>query len=231
MADVAIPSPMQRGGGERFAGLTSAGDRAKAFRDAKRHSVRVKLLRLLLPVIAVCIGALYLWPARIEIETPAGKATIDTVAFSGDGLKMVNPRIKGVHEKHGIYDIRADHATQQVKNPELINLNVINAELTAKNGEKTTLTAPSGIFHSKNEELTFDNGLTIGGNRGFAGQLKTATAFFQSNKLITTDPVDLAYGESTIKARSMTLFSGEGRAVFEGGVIVHLKRAQETNRQ
>jgi lipopolysaccharide export system protein LptC len=87
------------------------------------------------------------------------------------------------------------------------------------------------LFHSKKEELTFDNGLTIGGNRGYAGKLKTATAFFQSNKLITTEPVDLAYGESTIQAQSMTLFSSEGRAIFEGNVKVHLERAQETNRQ
>jgi lipopolysaccharide export system protein LptC len=232
MADTALSYSAARSGGrDRFGGLVSAGDRAKAFRAAKRHSARVKVLRLLLPIAAVCMAGLYLWPSTIEFETEAGKASIDDIQVSGDGLRMVNPRIQGVHEKHGVYDIRADHATQQASNPELITLNTITAELTSKDGQKTVLTAPSGLFHSKKEELTFDNGLTIGGNRGYAGKLKTATAFFQSNKLITTDPVDLAYGDSTIQAQSMTLFSSEGRAIFEGNVKVHLERAQETNRQ
>ena len=233
MADTAIPYSGARNGkgGDRLFGIVSAGDRAKALRDAKRHSTRVKLLRLLLPFAAVCIGGLYLLPSKIEIDTKAGKASVENIELSGDGLKMVNPRIQGVHEKHGVYDIRADHATQQVSNPELVTLNTITADLTSKDGQKTTLTAPSGLFHSKKEELTFDNGLTIGGNRGYAGTLKRATAFFQSNKLVTTDPVSLAYGESTIEAQSMTLFSSEGRAIFEGRVKVHLERAQETNRQ
>jgi lipopolysaccharide export system protein LptC len=231
MADATLSFSAARTGGDRFGGLVSAGDRAKAFRAATRHSVRVKILRLLLPFAAVCTAGLYLLPPKFEVVTKEGKASIDDYQVSGEGLKMVNPRIQGVHEKHGVYDIRADHATQQVTNPELITLNTITAELTSKDGQKTVLTAPSGLFHSKKEELTFDNGLTIGGNRGYAGKLKTATAFFQSNKLITTEPVDLAYGESTIQAQSMTLFSSEGRAIFEGNVKVHLERAQETNRQ
>jgi lipopolysaccharide export system protein LptC len=231
MADTALSYSAARTGGDRFGGLVNAGDRAKAFRAAKRHSVRVKAVRLLLPLAAVCTAGLYLLPSKFEIETKAGKASIDEFQVSGEGLKMVNPRIQGVHEKHGVYDIRADHATQQVTNPELITLNTITAELTSKDGQKTVLTAPSGLFQSKKEELLFDNGLTIGGNRGYAGKLKKATAFFQSNKLITTEPVDLAYGDSTIQAQSMTLFSSEGRAIFEGNVKVHLERAQETNRQ
>jgi lipopolysaccharide export system protein LptC len=113
----------------------------------------------------------------------------------------------------------------------MITLNTVSAEITSKIGEKTTLAAPSGLFHSKKEELTFDNGVTIGGNAGFSGQLKTATAFFQSNKLISTDPVDLAFRSSTIKARSMIFYSSESRAIFEGGVRVHLERNKGDSRK
>lgn len=232
MADTAFPSSVPRkASGDRLSGIVSAGDRARAFRDAKRHSIRVRLLRLIFPVAAVCIAGLYFLPSNYGVDPKVGKASIDDIELSGDGLKMVNPRIKGVHEKHGVYDIRADHATQQVSNPDLISLNTITAELTAKTGETTILTAPTGIFHSKKEELTFDNGLTIGGTRGYAGKLKTATAFFQNNKLITTEPVELSFGETTITAQAMTLFSSEGRAIFQGNVKVHLKRAQETKQQ
>lgn len=212
---------------DRFAGLPDAGDRAKAFRDAEQHSARVKLLRWLLPVAAVCVTGLYFLPSRIVVEVDGGEASVESIDISQGGLKMVNPRIKGVHAKQGVYDIRADHATQQIQNPDLITLNTISAELVSQKGEKTTFNAPSGIFHSKKEELTFDNGVTIGGNAGFSGQLKTATAFFQTDKLISTDPVELGFMSSTIKAQSMTFYSGERRAIFEGGVKVHLERKPE----
>jgi lipopolysaccharide export system protein LptC len=211
----------------RFTGLPGAGDRAKAFRNAKRHSAAVKFLRLLLPLAALCISGLYFLPSKIAVEIDGGEASVESIDISRGGLKMTNPRIKGVHEKHGIYDIRADHATQQIQNPDLITLNIITAELTSKKGEKTKFEAPSGIFHSKKEELTFDNGVTIGGNAGFSGRLKSATAFFQTNKLISTDPVELGFHNSTIKARSMTFYSNEGRAIFEGGVQVYLERKLE----
>jgi lipopolysaccharide export system protein LptC len=215
----------------RFRGFGYTGDRTKAFGAAKRHSALVKFLRLVCPAAAVCVIALYFLPSKLSVQVDGGEASVESVDLSDGGLKMVNPRIKGVHEKHGVYDLRAETATQQVETPELITLNAITAELVSNSGEKTTFTAPSGLFQSKKEELTFDSGVTIGGNAGFAGKLKTATAFLQSNKLISTDPVELAFRSSTIKARSMTYYSADSRAIFEGGVRVHLERNEGDSRQ
>jgi len=213
----------------RFSSLRTATDRTKAFREAKRHSALVRLLRLALPVLMLGIVGLYFIPEKITVEVDGGQgqASIDSLEIADGGLKMVNPRINGVHEKYGIYDIRAIDATQQVKNPELITLNKVSAKLTSNDQKTTTLTAPSGVFESKKEELTFTQGVVIGGDAGFAGKLKTATAFLQSDKLISSDPVEFSFHSSTIKADSMTLFSSEKRAIFKGGVNVHLERAPE----
>jgi lipopolysaccharide export system protein LptC len=213
----------------RFAGLPRAADRAKAFREAKRHSLLVKFLRLALPVAALSIAGTYFIPNKLSVKVDGGEASVDSIDVSSGGLKMVNPRIKGVHEKHGVYDIRADHATQHASNPELITLVKITGELVSKSGEKTILTAPSGIFHSKKEELIFDNGVDIGGDAGFSGKMKTATAYFQNNKLISQDPVEFGFHKSTIKARSVTLYSSESRVIFDGAVKVHLQRDGEVS--
>jgi lipopolysaccharide export system protein LptC len=209
----------------RFAGLPGAGDRSKALRAAKRHSALVKLLKLLLPLSAMAISVLYFLPSAITVPVPGGgEASVEDIQISDGGLKMINPRIKGVHEKHGVYDIKAESATQHVKNPDLITLHTVNGEVVSKAGQKTVLTAPSGIFHSKQEELTFDKGVNIDGEAGYAGRLQTATAFLKTNLLISHDPVDLTFQGSTIQARRMTLYTSENRAVFEGNVRVHLKR-------
>lgn len=226
MTDMAIQPRMQRDGrAARFSGIADGGDRSKAFRTARRHSVFVRTLRLLCPLAALAVAGLYLLPSKITVEVDGGgQASIDDVVISEGSLKMVNPRIKGVHDKHGVYDIRADTATQQVTNPDLITLNTVQGELVSKKGEKTTLIAPAGLYDSKKEQLTFDTGLTIGGDAGYSGQLQTATAYFKDNKLVSTDPVALAFRNTTINAEAMTFYSSEKRAIFTGNVRVHLER-------
>lgn len=227
---MAIQTAIPRANG-RFRGMPAAGNRIRAFRAAKRHSAIVRTLRFLLPVAVLAIGGLYFRPTQITVQTDAGEATIQDVTIAKDGLKMINPRIKGVHEKQGQYDIQAEDATQQIKNPELITLNKINGTLTAPSGEKTTLTAPSGIYHSKQEELIFDKGVVVNGEAGMSGKLQYATGYFKKNMLVSNNPVELTFHSSTINAQSMTLYSAENRVIFKGKVKVHLERRKEGNGQ
>lgn len=214
-----------RSAGPRLGAFPSAGDRAKAFRAALRHSWRVRMLRYALPAAALVIAGLYALPGEIKVKTRDGEATIKKVEMTGEGLKMTNPRLKGVHAKHGTYDIRAESATQNPKQPELMTLHSITADIVANNGGKTMMTAPSGLYHTKREELTFDKGLTIGGDAGLAGQMKTATAYFANHVLVSGDPVSFAFHGSTIKAEGLTYYTSEARAIFTGNVEVHLERA------
>lgn len=215
----------------RFGGISTARDRTRAFRAARRHSILVRLLKLGLPLAALGVGALYMVPTQITIQTKDGVGTIEEIKIEAGNLKMINPRFKGVHEKHGVYDIRADSALQQVTDPDLMTLDKINAELVSQQGQKTVLTAPSGIFHRKKEEFTFDNGVTIGGEAGISGKLKTATSYMKENRLISNDPVTLGYHGHRIDADSVEVFSAESRAIFTGNVRVHLERAPDQGGQ
>jgi lipopolysaccharide export system protein LptC len=208
----------------RFGGIMTAPDRTSAFRSARRHSAMVRVLKLGLPVLAVALAGLYVLPSQLSIKTKDGEATVQAIDLTSGGLKMVNPRIQGVHEKHGVYDIRADSALQHIREPELMTFDKIDAEIVSQQGQKTRLTAPSGIFHSKQEELTFDNGVTIGGEAGIAGTLKTATAYMKENRLISKEPVNLAYHGHTIVADSVEVWTSESRVIFTGNVRVHLER-------
>jgi lipopolysaccharide export system protein LptC len=208
----------------RFGGINTARDRTRAFKAARRHSMLVSFMKMGLPLAALGVGALYIIPNSITIKTPQGELAVEEVKIQAGNLKMVNPRFKGVHEKHGVYDIRADSALQHVSDPDLMTLDKIDAELVSQQGEKTILTAPSGIFHRKKEEFTFDNGVTINGEAGISGKLKTATSYMKENRLISNDPVTLGYKGHRIDADSMEFFTTESRAIFTGNVRVHLER-------
>lgn len=208
----------------RLGGITTGRDRTRAFRAARRHSVMVRLMKLGLPLAALGVGALYIIPTALTVKIKDVEASVEKIDITAGGLKMVNPRFKGVHEKHGVYDVRADSALQHVSDPDLMTLDTINAELVSQQGQKTILRAPSGIFHRKKEEFTFDNGVTIGGEAGISGKLKTATSFMKENKLISNDPVALTFHSHTIAADGVEVFTAENRAIFTGNVRVHLER-------
>lgn len=216
----------------RFAGLQAAPEqRTRAFRAARRHSMFVSLLKVLLPFSAMAVGGLYVLPRQWEVPVGPGNITVPEIKIDSGGLKMVNPSYKGAHEKYGAYDVRADSGLQQITDPSVITFDKITADLVSPQNEKTTLTAPSGIFHSKKGELTFDNGVIIDGEAGIAGQLKKATAYMKENRLVSTTPVTLRYHGHTIESQSLEVWTAEGRAIFTGQVKVHLERAQTEGKQ
>lgn len=215
----------------RFSGITTSADRSQAFRKARRHSAIVRGLKLGLPLASVLVAALYVLPSQFTYTIKDGEASVEAIDLSSGALKMVNPRIRGVHAKQGVYDIRADSGTQAASEPEVMTFDRINAEILSSQGEKTTLTAPTGIYHSKKEELVFNTGVTIGGDGGMSGTLKTAKAYMKENRLVSDDPVALAYHGHTITADSVTVHSDESRVVFTGNVKVHLERAQKEGTQ
>jgi lipopolysaccharide export system protein LptC len=216
---------------ERFRAMPKAGDRARAFRSALRHSKRVRLLRILLPIGALAMVGLYFLPTQLKIKTNAGTITIKSFDPDKDGLKMTNPRFAGVSEKYGRYELQAKNGVQNVKQLEFVTLNEITGNLTSQSGEKTLLAAPSGLYHSKKEELTFDKGVEITGEAGIRAKLKTATAYVRDHVLVSADPVEMSYHDSTIKAMGMTAYTSESRIVFTGNVEVHLERTPAENKK
>jgi lipopolysaccharide export system protein LptC len=224
----------------RLGGITAAQDRSYAFRAARRHSALVQAFKLLLPLSAFGVATLYFLPyiipyflPPIEVVDPkGGVGTVESIRPTSNGeLRMVNPNYKGIDDKYGAYNIHADSSLQKIGSTEILNFNKIRAELVSPQGEKTVLTAPSGIFHSKQEEMTFDNGVTIDGESGMSGRLKTATAYMKEKRLISKDPVALAYQGHTIAADSMEMWSGEKRVIFTGNVKVHLERVKTEGKQ
>lgn len=202
--------------------------RDKAFRAAKRHSAMVRTLRWCLPVLAAIIGSLYVIPSQFSVEIAGQQATVEALDVTSGGLKMVNPRIKGRHPTQGSYDVRALSALQNAANPDLITLERIDADLIAKSGEKTTMVAASGLYDSKAEQMTFNEGVDIERSSGLKAKLKSAVAYFSKNLVVSKEPVEVRLHESVIRAQSLEIFTNEARAVFTGNVYVHIQRQPET---
>ena len=204
-------------------------DRAREFRIAKRHSVRVRVLKVLLPTVAAGIVSLYLLPSlfKVSIDKGRGTASVRTVTLEAGSLKMLDPHVKGVNDRNEPYDFMADSATQASKNAEEMYLENVRGHMTGQDGKITTLTAPNGVHNNKADQLTFNNGVVVKREPDLTATFQTATAFMKQQTVISKTPVIVRLHESTIHAETMTMFWGEQRTIFEGNVKTHLERQPE----
>src|SRR4051812_42720703 len=97
---------------------------ARRFRTAMRHSRRVRLLRVGLPIAAVigCLAiALVSWfnPLRMLTRLPI---SVGDVIVSGTTIKMENPKLSGFTRDKRRYDITAGAAAQDLLRPGIIDL-------------------------------------------------------------------------------------------------------------
>ena len=204
-------------------------DRAREFRIAKRHSVRVRVLKVLLPTVAAGIVSLYLLPSlfKVSIDKGRGTASVRTVTLEAGSLKMLDPHVKGVNDRNEPYDFMADSAAQASKNAEEMYLENVRGHMTGQDGKITTLTAPNGVHNNKADQLTFNNGVVVKREPDLTATFQTAIAFMKQQTVISKTPVIVRLHESTIHAETMTMFWGEQRTIFEGNVKTHLERQPE----
>jgi lipopolysaccharide export system protein LptC len=200
--------------------------RAAEFRRARRHSVRVRILKFVLPAAAAGILSLYALPSFLtkSIDHGRGTASVRGITVTAGSLEMTEPHVKGVNEKGEAYDFRADTATQAAKDADVMYLKTVRGKMTGIDGKVSTLAAPDGVHNNKADEMTFNNGAVVTRDGGMSATFQTATAFMKQQTLISKTPVVVHLLESTIHAETMTLHWGEQLAIFEGRVRTHIER-------
>jgi len=209
----------------------SAEERARAFRAARRHSIAVKTLKVLLPLATLGIVSLYFIPQKLSVEIGGATASLEGVSVESGNLKMVNPKLSGMHPDYGRYEIRADTAMQDVDTPKKVALDAITGSLVSPEGDTTKLKALSGLFDTEAKQLTFDEGVSIDGRAGLSVKLRSATVHFADQLIVSEEPVDMQFRGSQITANGVRLNTGDARVRFSGDVRVRLEPRKETETQ
>ncbi|MGI9378034.1 MAG: LPS export ABC transporter periplasmic protein LptC [Methyloligellaceae bacterium] len=205
--------------------------RHKAFRQAKRHSRYVRLLRIIFPVLALSVAGLYFLSSSFEINVGDLQAKIERLEVSKDELTMVNPRLEGYTNTNGKYLVLADAAIQNLKNPDLIKLNAIDAQLTEQDESWSRVLAATGSFHTKKEFMQLRGGIKVTSSSGMNADLDAADLDMKKQIIVSKSPVTVRMPSGTVDAEQMTLLGDDNEVVFEGNVKVRLLRTSSTNAQ
>jgi lipopolysaccharide export system protein LptC len=219
-------------GSQRYRVRTAA-ERARAFARAKRHTRVVVFLRKALPVLAVLVLASYFITSNLGLSVSVGNmsASISGIEVADGNLRMVNPKLKGADKKNGKYVIGAEYADQDMKDPKIIKLHAIKADLSSQDGGWSRMEATRGVFDSKAERLVMQDKITIVTSSGITGELKHATLETKNQTLRSHQPVWFLLTGGKVTANALTFNSSANTLTFRGKVFVHIDKRDTANSQ
>jgi len=200
----------------------SYADRERAFLSAERHSQHVRMLRRALPALAALTLAAYFVSGGFSVSIGDVTASVGNIEVANGSLRMTNPKLKGADKKNGPYVISADYADQDMKNPNMIELHAIKAEVISPSGGWSKMDAVRGTFNSKAEHLSMKEQINIKTSSGVVGRLKHATLDMKTQTLRSHLPVAFDLTNGTVRANALTFQSSKNILLFRGKVAVHL---------
>lgn len=202
--------------------------RNEKFRDARRHSRRVRILRIALPVLAMVAFGLYFTSSpRMRVAIGDLEASVEGLEVSRGNLRMVNPKFEGVTEARGSYTVTAKYAEQAIAEPDLIRLSKIRAELTNPKKGWSRLTAPKGAYHTKTEKLELSGEILAAQSSGIKARLTSAVIDTKTQLIRSEEPVQVDFLNGVVNSRKMEIESDKRRIVFRDQVRVHIRKRPE----
>ena len=195
--------------------------RARAFAAARRHSRLVAVLRILCPLVALGIVAVYALVVAMSWASNAGKFKVGGVEITADDLTMKDPSYFDV-TSDGRYEVRAKRAVVPFNQNAPIKLTDVSGELTQTSGVVTRLKAKHGLLENKKGELELFDGIEIDGSNGVMARLSRAMFYSKEGKVVSTHPVSATLPAGSVQASAMTMHNKTKLVEFRGNVAVRL---------
>jgi lipopolysaccharide export system protein LptC len=211
-------------------GAQGTGNSAEAYRLATRHSGRVRTLKIALPIAALLIGAVFAIVSIVRTYLPSD-LQVESASIEGGKIVMRNPAIAGRNNDGISYSMKAERALQDMKQPDVIELQNIIAKMPVN--EKTTaeVIATTGIYDRGRNLLDMVAPFTINLSTGLDAAFRSAHLDINSGTMSTDEPVSIRARAASIVAQSLRMTDKGRVVVFEGKVVVDLDPAAIRNKE
>jgi lipopolysaccharide export system protein LptC len=198
-------------------------DLDRRFQSAARHSVRVRLLRVAVPVLAglVCTGlALAAWfnPLRnFNLPNVTG-----TLGISGTKITMQLPRLAGFTRDDRAYELSARTADQDLTRPDNVELKGIDAKMQMQDRSTVEMTAATGLYNTKAQQVTLGEDVRLKTSTGYEARLSHAVIDIRSGHIVSEQPVEVKLLNGVLNAKAIEVVGSGDLVRFDGGVMLVL---------
>ena len=195
--------------------------RPTIYKNAVRHSNRVRRLKIILPMIAVIITGGFLAVSYLRTSVP-GNIELQSARVVDGKIVMEAPAISGTNSDGARYSMNALEALQDIKNPNMITLQKIQAEVPINSTISAKVEGDSGIFDRETDRLEMTAPFSIKLSNGMHAQFQSAHLDVPAGQMITTDPVTINADKTTIAASTLRMTDKGQVIIFEGAVKVSI---------
>lgn len=194
------------------------------FKIAARHSRRVRILRVAVPAVVgvamlVIVAASVFNPFRILTKLPL---EVGNLVVSGTKVTMESPRLAGFMPDQRPYELRAQTATQDIKNPKFVELNILDSTLEMEDKSTVRLRSRTGLFDSKAQLLDLRDDVFVQNSLGYEARMSQAFVDLGKGTVSSDTPVAVKLPNGTIDGQQLRITERGAVLRFDGGVVMHL---------
>jgi lipopolysaccharide export system protein LptC len=194
------------------------------FRVAARHSRLVRALRIAVPLavllaMAAIVAVSVFNPFRFLSKLPLA---MDDLVVSGTKVTMESPHLSGYMPDMRPYELWAKTATQDLTDPDHLELNTVRAKMLMEDQSTVTVDARSGVFNTKAQLLDLHKDIYLKTSSGYEVWMTQAAVDMAKGNVSSDQPVDVRMQSGTVRGQRLRITERGALIRFEGGVVVNL---------
>ena len=194
------------------------------FARAARHSRMVRALRIAVPavvglVMAALISIAVFNPFHALAKLPLD---MDNLVVSGTKITMESPHLSGFTPDKRPYEMRATTATQDITDPDHVELHSLRAKVLLEDRTTVTLDSRTGLFDTKTQVLDLHKDILMQSSTGYEARLTHALVDMGRGTVTSDQPVDVKLLNGTLTADIMKVTEQGDVVRFENNVVMHL---------
>jgi lipopolysaccharide export system protein LptC len=198
------------------------------FRIATRHSRMVRALRVAVPAavilaMAAIVAVSVFNPFRMLL--PKLPVDVGNLVVSGTKITMESPHMAGYTNDQRPYEVWAKTATQDVTDPDHVDLKTLRAKVLMEDQTTTiTLDALNGLMNTKDNILDLHKDIFLQSSTGYEARMSQALVDMGKGTVTSDEHVDVKLLQGTLSADRLRITGGGEVVRFEGNVLMNLDK-------
>jgi lipopolysaccharide export system protein LptC len=202
------------------------------FAIAARHSRMVRALRIAVPTAVILamtaiIAVSIFNPFRMLL--PKLPLDMGNLVVSGTKITMESPHLSGYTPDQRPYEVWAKTATQDVTDPDHVDLKTLRAKVLMDDRTTTvTLDARNGLMDTKQQLLDLHKDIFLQSSTGYEARLSQAFVDIGKGTVTSEEHVDVKLLNGTLTSDKLRITGGGEIVRFEGNVVMNLDNLGES---
>lgn len=180
---------------------------------ARRHSMRVRIMRVLLLFLALIAVAALVWEFWRQPETDFEEPV------AGESVKMINPRYSGRTEDGLPFFLTAKEAVRPTINQETVQLiNPVLEFYRQSSTAKSIVIAESGVYNDAEKTLELRTSVDLKTDDGYSCQTTHARVYTKTKNIEGDEPISCTGQFGKVNGNAFEIKDNYETFIFKNGM-------------